>query len=156
MTPTLNQLRETERWIAWVRLAAVPFAIVEVGLLSTDYPSGYESWAWATTGLLAVAGVAFHLLSRSSVFVRAPRLFGLLGLVVDTVIVAAFVLLYQYEIGSPVNQLFFVLLVEAAVRYGIRWRSRRCSPSQNGGGSRGSTIRPTATSPTTSSSRGAC
>ncbi len=120
MTPTLNQLRETERWIAWVRLAAVPFAIVEVGLLSTDYPSGYESWAWATTGLLAVAGVAFHLLSRSSVFVRAPRLFGLLGLVVDTVIVAAFVLLYQYEIGSPVNQLFFVLLVEAAVRYGIR------------------------------------
>ena len=56
MTPTLNQLRETERWIAWVRLAAVPFAIVEVGLLSTDYPSGYESWAWATTGLLAVAG----------------------------------------------------------------------------------------------------
>jgi signal transduction histidine kinase len=120
MTPTLNQLRETERWIAWVRLAAVPFAIVEVGLLSTDYPSGYESWAWATTGLLAVAGVTFHLLSRSSVFVRAPRLFGLLGLVVDTVIVAAFVLLYQYEIGSPVNQLFFVLLVEAAVRYGIR------------------------------------
>ena len=120
MTPTLNQLRETERWIAWVRLAAVPFAIVEVGLLSTDYPSGYESWAWATTGLLAVAGVAFHLLSRSSVFVRAPRLFGLLGLVVDTVIVAAFVVLYQYEIGSPVNQLFFVLLVEAAVRYGIR------------------------------------
>ena len=120
MTPTLDQLRETERWIAWVRLAAVPFAIVEVGLLSTDYPSGYESWAWATTGLLAVAGVAFHLLSRSSVFVRAPRLFGLLGLVVDTVIVAAFVLLYQYEIGSPVNQLFFVLLVEAAVRYGIR------------------------------------
>src|SRR5213079_300025 len=113
-------LRETERWIAWVRLAAVPFAIVEVGLLSTDYPSGYESWAWAPTSLLAVAGVAFHLLSRSSVFVRATRLFGLLGLVVDMVIVAAFVLLYQYEIGSPVNQLFFVLLVEAAVRYGIR------------------------------------
>jgi signal transduction histidine kinase len=120
VTSELDRLRETERWIAWVRLVAVPFAIVEVGLLSTDYPSGYESWAWATTGLLAVAGVAFHLLSRSSLFVRAPRLIGLLGLLVDTVIVAAFVLLYQYEIGSPVNQLFFVLLVEAAVRYGIR------------------------------------
>jgi signal transduction histidine kinase len=120
MTPDVDRLRETERWIAWVRLAAVPFAIVEVGLLSTDYPPGYESWAWATTGLLAVAGVGFYLLSRAEAFARAPRRIGLLGLTVDTIIVAAFVLIYQYEIGSPVNQLFFVLLVEAAVRYGIR------------------------------------
>jgi hypothetical protein len=40
MTPEVERLRETERWIAWARLAAVPFAIVEVGVLSTDYPSG--------------------------------------------------------------------------------------------------------------------
>lgn len=120
MTPDLDRLRETERWIAWVRLAAVPFAIVEVGLLSTDYPPGYEGWAWATTSLLAVAGVGFFLLSRWEGFASAPRLIGLLGLTVDTVIVSAFVLIYQYEIGSPVNELFFVLLVEAAVRYGIR------------------------------------
>jgi signal transduction histidine kinase len=120
MTPDLDRLRETESWIAWVRLAAVPFAIVEVGVLSTDYPPGYEGWAWATTGLLAVAGVGFFLLSRWEGFASAPRLIGLLGLTVDTVIVSAFVLIYQYEIGSPVNELFFVLLVEAAVRYGIR------------------------------------
>jgi signal transduction histidine kinase len=117
----LERLRETERWIAWVRLAAVPFAIVEVSLLSNDYPSGYEGWAWATTGLLTVAGAGFFLLSRSSgLFARAPLRFGLLALAVDTLIVAAFVFIYQYEIGSPVNQLFVVLLVEAAVRYGIR------------------------------------
>ncbi len=103
MTRDIDRLRETERWIAWARLAAVPFAIVEVGLLSTDYPPGYEGWAWATTGLLAVAGVGFFLLSRSEEFARAPRLIGVLGLTVDTVIVAAFVLIYQYEIGSPVK-----------------------------------------------------
>jgi signal transduction histidine kinase len=121
MTAELERLRETERWIAWVRLAAVPFAIVEVAALSTDYPHGYESWAWATTGLLAVAGVGFYLVGRSSeLFTRAPRRIGLLALAIDTVVVAAFVFIYQYEIGSPVNQLFFVLLVEAAVRYGIR------------------------------------
>src|SRR5207248_8203906 len=56
----------------------------------------------------------------AEVFARAPRRIGMLGLAVDTVIVTGFVLIYQYEIGSPVNQLFFVLLVEAAVRYGIR------------------------------------
>src|SRR5438552_17884627 len=47
-------------------------------------------------------------------------MFGLVGLMVGSVIVTAFVFIYQYEIGSPVNQLFFVLLIEAAVRYGIR------------------------------------
>jgi signal transduction histidine kinase len=120
MTPELKRLTETERWIAWARLAAVPFAIVEVGLLSTHYPPGYENWAWATTVLLAVTAVLFYLLSRPETFARAPRAIGLLGLGLDTVIVAAFVLIYQYEIGSPVNQLFFVLLVEAAVRYGFR------------------------------------
>jgi signal transduction histidine kinase len=120
MTPELERLRENERWIAWVRLAAVPFAIVEVAVLSTDYPPGYETWAWATTGVLAIAGVGFFLLSRADEFARAPRRIGLLAITIDTVIVTGFVLIYQYEIGSPVNQLFFVLLVEAAVRYGIR------------------------------------
>jgi signal transduction histidine kinase len=120
MSQDLERLRETERWIAWVRLAAVPFAIVEVGLLSTDYPAGYESWAWTVTAALAVAAVLLYQLSRPGVFERAPRRIGLLGLAIDTAVVSSFVLIYQYEIGSPVNELFVVLLVEAAVRYGIR------------------------------------
>ena len=120
MTGEIQRLRETERWIAYVRLAAVPFAIVEVGLLSTDYPSGYEIWAWLATALLAVGAVGFYFLSAPQTFVRAPMRIGLLGLFLDSVVVTAFVVIYQYEIGSPVNQLFFVLVVEAAVRYGIR------------------------------------
>lgn len=120
MTPELERLRATERWIAWVRLAAVPFAVVEVGFLSTNYPSGYEGLAWLATGLLAAGGVLLYFVSRSETFDRAPHRIGLLALALDTVVIAAFVLIYQYEIGSPVNQLFFVLLVEAAVRYGIR------------------------------------
>jgi signal transduction histidine kinase len=120
VTPELERLRATERWIAWVRLAAVPFAIVEVGFLSTNYPSGYEGLAWLATGLLAAGGILLYFVSRSETFDRAPHRIGLLALALDTVVIAAFVLIYQYEIGSPVNQLFFVLLVEAAVRYGIR------------------------------------
>jgi signal transduction histidine kinase len=120
VTGEIQRLRETERWIAFVRLAAVPFAIVEVGLLSTDYPSGYEIWAWLATALLAVGAVGFYFLSAPQTFVRAPMRIGLLGLFLDSVVVTAFVVIYQYEIGSPVNQLFFVLVVEAAVRYGIR------------------------------------
>src|SRR3954467_15201271 len=120
MTGELSRLRETERWIAMVRLAAVPFAIVEVALLSADYPSGYESWAWLATGLLTARAVIFFFLSRSDTFERAPRRIGLLGLTLDTAVVTAFVVIYQYEIGSPLRQLYFVLLVGAAVRYGMR------------------------------------
>jgi signal transduction histidine kinase len=120
MTTGARTLREVERWIAWVRLAAVPFAILEVGIVTRKYPPGYEAWAWAATGALALGAVLFFLLSRAEVFDRAPRRIGLLALLLDTAIVTAFSIIYQFEIGSPVRQLFSVLLVEAAVRYGFR------------------------------------
>jgi hypothetical protein len=46
MTAEHERRRQTERWIAWVRLFAVPFAVVEVGVISSGYPPGYETWAW--------------------------------------------------------------------------------------------------------------
>jgi signal transduction histidine kinase len=98
----------------------VPFALVEVSLLSSDYPRGYENWAWVVTGVLTIGAVLFFLLSRSETFARAPGRLGLLALAFDTAVVTAYVVIYQYEIGSPVQQLFYVLLVEAAVRYGFR------------------------------------
>ncbi|HEX6490059.1 MAG TPA: ATP-binding protein [Gaiellaceae bacterium] len=116
----LTRLRETERWIAWVRLAAVPFAVVEVGLLTQHYPRDYERWAWATTGALALGAVLFFYLSGSPTFERAPRRIGLLALALDTAVIGAFATIYQFEIGSPIRQLFSILVVEAAVRYGIR------------------------------------
>jgi signal transduction histidine kinase len=116
----LRRLRDTERWIAWVRVAAVPFAIVEVGLVTPDYPSGYKNWAWAATGLLAAGAALFFLLSRAEVFERAPLRIGALALALDTAVISVFVVIYQFEIGSPIRQLFSVLVVEAAVRYGIR------------------------------------
>jgi signal transduction histidine kinase len=98
----------------------VPFAVVEVGLLTPHYPHGYERWAWATTGALALGAVFFYACSRSPAFERAPGRIGLLALTLDTAVIAAFATIYQFEIGSPIRQLFYVLLVEAAVRYGIR------------------------------------
>jgi signal transduction histidine kinase len=114
------RLRETERWIAWVRLAAVPFAIVEVSLLTSHYPSGYEAWAWATTAVLTVGAVSVFALCRTEAFFRAPRLYGFLALLLDVAVVSAYVVIYQFEVGSPTRQLLYVVVVEAAVRYGIR------------------------------------
>ena len=120
MNYELGHLRAAEQWIALVRLVAVPFAVLEVGVITRDYAPGYELWAWVTTAVLAVAAVGFFLVSRSPLFDRAPRGIGLLALLVDTGVIATFALIYQFEIGSPVRQLFYVLLVEGAFRYGIR------------------------------------
>jgi signal transduction histidine kinase len=105
--------------MAWVRLLAVPFAVLEVGLLKEDYPPGYERWAWALTALLALgAGVllwlAYRVPSR-----RARRRIGFGALVLDTVVVYGYVLVYSFEPGTPIRQLVFIPLIEAALRYGI-------------------------------------
>ena len=105
--------------MAWVRLLAVPFAVLEVGLLKDDYPPGYERWAWALTALLAVAAgvllwLAYRVPSR-----RAWRRIGFGALVLDTVVVYGYVLVYSYEPGTPIRQLVFIPLIEAALRYGM-------------------------------------
>src|SRR4029079_10373483 len=59
----LRRLRETERWLAWIRLVGVPFAAFQVAV-GTDYPPGYERWAWITTAVFAVGTVVIFWLAR--------------------------------------------------------------------------------------------
>ena len=88
-----NRRSRTEVWMAWVRLLAVPFAVLEVGLLKDDYPPGYERWAWALTALLAVgSGVLLWLAYR--VPEKAWRRIGFGALVLDTVVVYGYVLVH--------------------------------------------------------------
>jgi signal transduction histidine kinase len=108
---------DLESTIAWARVLAVPFAIVEVGVLSRDYPPGYERSAWLTTAALAAGAALFFWLGRSELKNR-PWV-GLSALAFDTAIVTAYVVIYQYEIGTPVRQIFVLPLIEAAVRYGL-------------------------------------
>jgi signal transduction histidine kinase len=105
--------------MAWVRLAAVPFAVLEVGLLKEGYPPGYERWAWALTGLLAVGAVVLLWLAYRVPSRTAWRRIGFGALVLDTVVVYGYVLVYTFEPGTPIRQLVFIPLIEAALRYGI-------------------------------------
>lgn len=104
--------------MAWVRFFAVPFAVLEVGLLKNDYPPGYERWAWALTALLAIGSVVLLWLAYR-VPSRAWRRIGFGALVLDTVVVYGYILVYTFEPGTPIRQLVFIPLIEAALRYGI-------------------------------------
>jgi signal transduction histidine kinase len=111
----LARLREVELWIARVRLGAVLFGVLEVGLLSTGYPSGYETYAWITTVVFGAGAVLLFSASRRF----DPRVVGVLALLFDTCVIGAYALIYSYEYGSPTRWALIFAVVEAALRYGL-------------------------------------
>jgi hypothetical protein len=110
----LARLREIEIWIANVRLGAVLFAVVEVGLFSEGYPEGYETLAWIITAVFGVGAVFLFRASRTA----NVRVVGLTALVFDTCVIAGYATLYAYEYGSPTRWALIFVVVEAALRYG--------------------------------------
>ncbi|MDX6368712.1 MAG: two-component system, OmpR family, sensor histidine kinase KdpD [Gaiellaceae bacterium] len=110
-----RRAQEIELWIARVRLLAVVFAVVEVGVLSTDYLSGYETVAWITAALFAVGALVFFYVTRQAF----TPVVGLAALVFDAAVIAAFATLYSYEYGSPTRWALMFVVVEGALRYGV-------------------------------------
>lgn len=116
----LDRLRDVERWMAWIRLGGVVFALFQLGVLRDEYPEGYDVGVWITTGVLAVAAAVLWLLSRRDLSTREARVIGLTALVTDTAVVSAYVLLHAFQEGSLLAMLLIVPLVEGAIRYGFR------------------------------------
>ena len=114
----LRRLRDVERWIAWVRLGAVPLAVFQVAI-GRHYPAGRELWAWLTTGALAVGAIVIFALSRRELTKPALQRLGVAALSFDFTIVAIYTLIFSFEQASPVRQVMYLPLVEAALRYGI-------------------------------------
>ncbi|HYX88563.1 MAG TPA: histidine kinase dimerization/phospho-acceptor domain-containing protein, partial [Gaiellaceae bacterium] len=118
MNGELERLRATERWIGWVRLAAVPFAIFQVALAG-GYPEGYETAAWLTTACFGAGAVVLLHMGRRELEYREQVRVGLLAQVFDLAVVSAYVLVFSFQAESPVRQVMYLPLVEAALRYGI-------------------------------------
>jgi signal transduction histidine kinase len=111
---------QLERWTAWIRLGAVPWAVFEVGVLTDDYPSGYEAAAWVTTAGLAVGAVSLFAATRLEPERRRLRRLGLVALSFDTAVVGAYVLVFTFEAGTPASSLVVIPVIEATLRYGLR------------------------------------
>jgi signal transduction histidine kinase len=114
----LQRSRELERWIGWIRLAAVGFALLQVSI-SGSYPSRYQLWAWLTTALFALGTVLLFGLVRRSWSARGQLVLGVAALAFDFAVVSAYVVLFSFERDGPTRQIIFLPLIEAAVRYGI-------------------------------------
>ena len=102
-----RSLLETERWIAWVRRRSrSPSPSSRWSLFSDDYPSRrYEVAAWHDTALLGVGALRLPRGSAGGTSRRArSAASGFAALVFDSAIVAAYVLIYSFEAGTPIRQ----------------------------------------------------
>jgi signal transduction histidine kinase len=112
------QLRFLERWISLLRLVTLPFIVVAVGVAS--YPEGsWETWAWLTTGAFAVGSAGFFVLARTELGARNPFWQSVAAQVFDTVIVVGYVMVFAFERGFPVQQILYLDLAAACVRFGV-------------------------------------
>ena len=118
MSLDLQRQRDLERWIAWIRLAAVVFAVVQVAI-GRNYPGGYEARAWAATAVLGVGSLVLFALARRTWGPQGQKALGLAAVAFDFAAVSAFVLIYSFERAGPIRQVLFLPLIEGAVRYGI-------------------------------------
>jgi signal transduction histidine kinase len=120
MNHELNRRWQLQRWISVIRLVAVPWAVLEVTVFTAGYPSrGYEAAAWATTAALVVGALVFFWVARLPVAQSLQPAIYFAGLVFDTAVIWAYAFVYTFEPGTPLRQLLFFSVVEAALRYGL-------------------------------------
>jgi signal transduction histidine kinase len=118
VTGRQQRQREIERWIAWIRLGAVPFAAFQVAM-ATGYPGGYRLAAWLTTAVFAVGALALFVVSRGVLADRALARLGASAMAFDFAVISTYVIVYSFERGTPIRQLVYLVIVEAALRYGM-------------------------------------
>ena len=118
MNTELDRRWQLERWIAVIRLIAVPWALVEVALVTTS--EGYKTAAWVVTGCLAAGALLFLVVSRLAVPRRYQRTVCFGGLLFDTAVIWSYALVFTFESGAPtIRALLFFPVLEAALRYGL-------------------------------------
>jgi signal transduction histidine kinase len=115
---TFEQRVHAERWLAWVRIGAVPVAVFQV-IVTGPHSHGQTIWIWTTTGALSVGAVVLFVLARRDLGEAAFARLGLAALVFDFAIVSSYMLAVHVQRSTPARQLLLLVLIEAAFRYGM-------------------------------------
>jgi signal transduction histidine kinase len=110
--------RDLERWIALVRVFAVPFAVAQIALTS-DYPARYAAYSWLTVGVFSAGAIVIFVLSGRELSPRRLAALGAAALALDTITISAAVVISHYQQGTPVGRALLIIVVEGALRYGM-------------------------------------
>jgi signal transduction histidine kinase len=105
------------RWL--VLLRAVLVVVAAVAVAESQFPPGYEPWAWAVVGFFAVVTVVSGILSATELDPGARVQARVLLIVSDGVAAIGFVAVFSYESGEPYRALYLIPIAEAALRFGL-------------------------------------
>jgi signal transduction histidine kinase len=115
----VERLRAFERSIGLVRLGGVAFAVLKVGFFTETFPDGYRARAWLLTGVFAGGALAVLRLAQTH-DERRLRALGYAAVTFDTLIICAYAWLFAFEYGNQTRFALIFVVVEAALRYGLR------------------------------------
>jgi signal transduction histidine kinase len=107
------------RALIWIRVVAGPAAIFYIARDDNDYPRGYREAAYAVCGIFAVAAVVAAVVGTRRLS-RVTRIrFDATMLALDFGVLAALELIQDFEPAQPARTLFFVPILEGALRFGL-------------------------------------
>src|ERR1700751_309098 len=104
-------------WLIALRAVLVVVAAVDVGL--TDFPRGYEPWAWAVVGFFAASTVLSAVFARMHLDRQARDGARIVAITLDAIAALGFVAVFSYQSGEPYRALYLVPIGEAALRFGL-------------------------------------
>jgi len=105
------------RWLVLLRGALVVVGAIAVGL--TDFPPGYEAWAWVVVGYFAGVTVFSAALSAIDLDAVARARARILLLSLDAIAAIGFIAAFSFETGEPWRALYLIPIAAAALRFGL-------------------------------------
>jgi K+-sensing histidine kinase KdpD len=111
--------RMQEIWIGWARVFAAVFAVLQLILVTQEDPAANTDAGWIITGILAAGAVVFLLLAWRRFGRRTRTVLGAVALVFDTAIIYAYIFAHAFSAGTQGSRLLVLVVIEAAVRYGV-------------------------------------
>jgi signal transduction histidine kinase len=109
--------RRTGEWFVLLRIVLLILATVTVA--RTDFPSGYEAWAWAVVAFFTAATAVTTLLAQTDLGHTARVRARVLSIVLDGIVAIGIVAVFSYQPGEPYRALYLIPIAEAALRFGL-------------------------------------
>ncbi len=105
------------RWLVLLRAALVVVGAVAVSL--TDFPPGYEPWAWAVVGFFAAVTILSGALAVVELGPVTRARARILLLALDSAAAIGFIAVFSFETGEPWRALYLIPIAAAALRFGL-------------------------------------
>lgn len=119
-TPTATDIVASERLMVGMRWLIALWAVFQITLDESFFPSGVRPWAFLLVGVLLVGNLALWFATHRTASDRDARRIAVASVGFDLVIVMSFVMLYAFDPDRSLWALMFIVPIEGAARFQMR------------------------------------